>query len=134
MMCDMAQAAMQAGPEAAWPSGVVAHLTGCDACAAAAVELSLRHPPAIMVPPTFAVDVARRARLATPPERQRISGAMVGAAAAAVLTAIALASFGMAGGTPAAVPVAVLLLSAGEAIVLAAWTLHGDIVRARVRR
>jgi hypothetical protein len=130
----MTRSALQAGAEAAWPPGIVAHLAGCDDCAAAAVELSLRHAPAIRVPPTFAVDVARRVRLDTAPERQRISGALVGAGAAAVLTALALASFGTAGATPAAVPVAVLLLTAGEAIVLAAWTLHGDIVRTRVRR
>jgi hypothetical protein len=134
MTCDTTRLAMQTGPDAAWPSGVAVHLAGCDDCAVAAVELSLRHAPAITVPPTFAVDVARRARLDTPPERPRISGAVVGAGAAAVLTAIALASFGTGGGTPALVPVAVLLLAAGEAIVLAAWTLHGDILRARVRR
>ena len=134
MTCDMTRSALQAGPDAAWPPGVVAHLTGCDDCAAAAVELSLRLAPAITVPSAFAFDVARRVRLETPPERQRISGALVGAGAAAVLAALALAAFGTAGAMPAAVPVAVLLLTAGEAIVLAAWTLHGDVVRARVRR
>ena len=134
MTCEAIRAAMLAGGSAEWPPDLVAHLAECDDCAAFAVELSLRHAPAIAIPPTFAADVARRARLDTPPEAQRISGAAAGAGAAAVLTAIALASFGTAEGTAAVVPFAALLLACGEAIVLAAWTLHGDVVRARLRR
>jgi hypothetical protein len=126
---------MLAGREAEWPSGLVAHLAGCESCAAAAVEQSLRHAPAITVPPTFGADVARRARLETPPEAMRISGAVVGAgAAAAILIATALASFGMAEGTGSVIPVAALLLACGEAIVLAVWTVEGDVVRAHMRR
>jgi hypothetical protein len=125
---------MLAGHEAEWPPGAVAHLAGCDSCAAAAVELSLRHAPAIALPPTFAVDVARRARLDAPPEAPRISGAAVGAGAAAtVLSAIALASVGRAEGTAAVIHVAALLLACGEAIVLAVWTMHADVTRARWR-
>jgi hypothetical protein len=133
MTCEATRAVMLAG-DGAWPSDVQAHLAGCESCAVLAVELSLRQAPAIAVPPTFAADVARRARLEAPSEAQRLSGAAVGAGAAFVLIAFALAGVGTAGGTATVIPVAALLLACGEAIVLAAWTLHGDVVRARARR
>ncbi len=136
MTCDMTRAAMQAGPEAAWPSTVVAHLTGCDDCTAIAVALSLERGPVIAIPPTFAIDVARRARLDTPTEPRRVSGVVAGICAAAVLAAVAFASFGTVVGMGAVEPVAIaaLLVACGEAIVLAAWTLDTDVTRARWRR
>jgi hypothetical protein len=120
--------------DAEWPAGVLQHVAGCDGCAAAAVELSLRHTPAIAVPPTFAVDVARRARLETPPGRRPLSGATVGIAAAAVLVGIATAWSGVSAPSAAVVPVAALLLACGEVIVLVAWTLDTDVTRASWRR
>jgi hypothetical protein len=125
---------MRSGGDVEWPSGVPVHLARCDDCAAVAVELSLRHAPVVAVPPTFAADVARRARLEAPPAARRISGVAVGAGTAALVIAIAVASFGTVEPTASVLPAAALLLACGEAIVLAAWTLHGDVVRARPRR
>jgi hypothetical protein len=132
MTCETTRAAMLVG-DADWPSDLLAHLARCESCAMVAVELSLQQAPAIAVPPTFAADVARRARLEAPSEAQRLSGAAVGAGAAFVLIAFALAAVGTGDATAAVIPVAALLLACGEAIVLAAWTLHGDVVRARAR-
>lgn len=134
MTCEAVRAAMLAGREAEWPSGVLAHLAGCDSCAAAAVELSLQRAPAIAIPPTFAADVARRARLDAPPETPTLSGATVGVGAAGVLAGIAAAWFGVSDPATAVVPAAALLLACGEAIVLAVWTLNADVTRARWRR
>jgi hypothetical protein len=133
MTCEATRSVMLAG-DVDWPSDVQAHLAGCESCAAVAVELSLQQAPAISVPPTFAADVARRARLEAPSEAQRLSGATVGAGAAFVLIALAFAAVGTVDVTATVIPVAALLLACGEAIVLAAWTLHGDVVRARARR
>ena len=135
MTCDMTRAAMQAGPDAAWPSPSsriwpAARLRGDRR----RVVAGTRARDAI--PPTFAIDVARRARLDTPTEPRRVSGVVAGICAAAVLAAVAFASFGTVVGMGAVEPVAIaaLLVACGEAIVLAAWTLDTDVTRARWRR
>jgi hypothetical protein len=125
---------MLAGGEAEWPSGVLAHLAECDACADVAVERSLQRAPSIAIPPAFAADVARRARLEPPPDAPHVGGLAVGIGAAGVLSGIAAAWFGVSEPSTAVVPAAALLLASGEAIVLAAWTLHMDVTRARWRR
>lgn len=134
MTCEATRTAMLAGAEGEWPSGVLAHLAGCDACAAVAVERSLQRAPAIAISPTFAADVARRARLDTSPAMPHLSGVTVGIGAAGVLGGIAVIWFGVSAPSTAVVPAAALLLACGEAIVLAAWALHADVTRARWRR
>jgi len=134
MTCEAVRAAMQADREAGWPSDALAHLAECDSCAAAAVELSLQRAPAIVIPPTFAADVARRVRLDAPPETPHLSGVTVGVGAAGVLVGIAAAWFGVSDPATAATPAAALLLACGEGIVLAVWTLNADVTRARWRR
>jgi hypothetical protein len=134
MTCEAARAAMLAGGEAERRSVVVAHLAECDACADVAVERSLQRAPAIAIPRVFAADVARRARLETPPEVRRVSGAAVGIGAAGVLSGIAAAWFGVSEPSTAVVPAAALLLACSEAIVVAAWTLHTEVTLAHRRR
>jgi hypothetical protein len=134
MTCDAVRAAMLAGDEAEWPSGVLAHLAACDSCTDVAVERALRRAPAIAIPPAFAVDVARRARLDAPPEMPHLSAATVGIGAVSVLIGVAVAWFGLSEPSVAVVPAAALLLACGEAVVLAAWTLDTDVTRARWRR
>jgi hypothetical protein len=134
MTCEAVRAAMLAGGETEWPPGVLAHLAGCDSCADAAVERSLQRAPAIAIPPTFAADVARRARLDAPPEASHVSGLTVGIGAAGALAGIAAAWLGVSGERAAMLPAATLLLACGETIVLAAWTLHTDVTRAQWRR
>jgi hypothetical protein len=132
MMCDTVRSAMAERVEADWPPDAIAHLAECDECARIAVEQMLQRPPAVAIPATFAADVARRARLETPPAAPSSSGLTAGVSAAAVVSA---AAAWHAGSDPASVlPAAVLLLACGEAIVLAAWTLHSDVTRARWRR
>ena len=134
MTCEAVRAALLAGSEAEWPAGVLTHLAACDACALVAVEQSLHRAPAIAIPPTFAADVARRARLDTPPEVPHPRGVMVGIGASGVLAGIAVAWLGLSAPATAFVPVAALLLACGEAIVLTAWTLDTDVTRASWRR
>jgi hypothetical protein len=134
MTCETTRAAMLTSGEAEWASGVLAHLAGCDACAAVAIDLSLRRAPDIAIPPAFAADVARRARLDAPPEMPRSSGVTVGIGAAGVLVGIAVVWLGVSGPPTAVVPAAAMLLACGEAIVLGVWTLHADVTRARWRR
>jgi hypothetical protein len=125
---------MRAEREAAWPSGVRAHLAGCEDCAAIAIELWLQQAPASAIPSTFAADVARRVRQEASPERARPSGIAVSIGAAGILLGIAVAWIGVSGEPTAILPVATLLLACGEAIALAAWTLDADVIRARWRR
>jgi hypothetical protein len=85
-----------------------------------AIERELRRPPAVSIPPTFAADVARRARLEArpgPAMRRPQAGLVV----AAGLTALIAAWMAASDGAAAAVPIAALVLTGGEAIVLALW-------------
>ena len=125
---------MLARGEAEWPSDVLAHLAGCDSCAAVAVEFLLQRAPEIRIPPTFAVDVARRARQDAPPEMGHLNGVTVGIGAAGMAAGLAAAWFGVSDRPTVVLPAAALLLACGEAIVLAVWTLHADVTRARWRR
>jgi hypothetical protein len=134
MECEAVRTAMLAGGEAEWPSGVLAHLAGCDGCTAVALESSLRRVPAIAIPPAFAADVARRARLDASPETPHVRGVTAGVGAAGVLIGIVVAWLGLSGSSSGVVPATVLLLSCAEAIVLAAWTLRADVTHARWRR
>jgi hypothetical protein len=133
MTCEAVRAAMAAGDEAGWPSGLLAHLTECEGCAALAVEWTLRQSPPVAVPASFAADVARRARLAAPSPVPRTRGVTAGLAAAAAVSVLAVAWVG-AGHPPALLPAAVLLLAAGEAIALALWSLSDDGFGPRARR
>lgn len=63
-----------------------------------------------------------------------LSGVTVGIGAAGVLGGIAVTWFGASAPSTAVLPAAALLLACGEVIVLAAWTLHADVTRARWRR
>ena len=105
------------------PLGVLAHLAGCDGCTAVALESSLRRAPAIAIPPAFAADVARRARLETPLKRLTCAASRWMSVSAGVLVGIVVAWLGLSGSSSGVVSAAVLLFSCGEAIVLAAWTL-----------
>jgi hypothetical protein len=91
-----------------------------------AIDEALAQAPDVSVPPTFAVDVARRVRLDTPPAQGRVSGPTVGLAAATVLIALMAAWQATSDDPLAVVPLALLVLACGEAIVLAAWSLPGD--------
>jgi hypothetical protein len=132
MTCDAVRAAMAAGDRAGWPAGLLAHVTECEGCAALAVEWTLQQAPPVAVPASFAVDVARRARLAAPPPVPRTRGVTAGLAAASV-SMLAVAWVG-AGDPPALLPAAVLLLAAGEAVALAVWSLSDDGLGLRARR
>jgi hypothetical protein len=134
MRCEAVRTAMLADDEAEWLPDVLAHLAGCDGCTAVALESSLRRAPAIAIPPAFAADVARRARLEAPPETPHVRGVTVGVGAAGVLVGIVVAWLTVSGSSSGVVPGAVLLLSCGEAILLAAWTLRADVTHARWRR
>ena len=134
MTCDTIRAAILAARDGAWPAAAQAHLAGCDDCAAFVVEWTLRQVPSVAVPPTFAIHVARRARLEGRPAA-RSSALTIGLAAAAILLVGAAVAWAVAPAGPSALlPAAALLLACGEAIVLAAWTLDMDVTRARWRR
>jgi hypothetical protein len=124
MTCEIARARIVAAGDAAWPSGAQAHLAGCEDCAAFVVEWTLGQAPPVAIPATFAVDVARRARLEAEPASRRSRALTVGLVAAAVLLAAAVLAWSIApDGSSAALPAAIFLLACGEAIVLAAWSL-----------
>ena len=134
MTCETVRAAMQAGGDPGWPSGVLAHLAECDDCATVAVDRSLQRAPEPVIPPTFAVDVARRARLDAAPDLPHVNRVTVGIGAGGVLAALAVAWFGVSDPSAAVLPLAALLLVSGEAIVFAAWTLNTSVTRASWRR
>ena len=134
MTCETVRAAIQAGDESGWSSGVLAHVAACDDCATFAVERSLQRAPEPVIPQTFAVDVARRARLEAPPEVPRVNRVTMGIGAAGLAAALAADWFGVSDSSAAVLPLAALLLVSGEAIVFAAWTLNTDVTRARWRR
>jgi hypothetical protein len=133
MTCDAIRDVLLAASDATWPSGVLAHLAECETCAALAVEITLQRAPAVSVPATFAADVARRARLEASPPPGNPRGLMAGVCVATVVMAAATAWLGTVGAPDAATPAAVLLLSGGEAIVLAVWASQSDVLRARPR-
>jgi hypothetical protein len=85
-----------------------------------AIDRELRRAPAVSIPPTFAADVARRARLEAPPAVP-MRGPQAGLVAAAALIALIAGWMAASDGLAAAVPVAALVLAGGEAIVLALW-------------
>src|SRR4051812_30451272 len=104
MTCEAVRTAVLADGDAEWPSGVLAHLAGCDGCTAVAVERSLQRAPAVAMPPTFAVDVARRARLEAWPETPHVRGVTVGVGAAGVLVGMVVAWLGLSGSSYTVVP------------------------------
>jgi hypothetical protein len=129
MTCDAIRAALAAGREATWLPGVRAHLAGCEACAGLVVEWSLRQAPEGDVPATFAVDVARLARVAASSGARPRRGPKAGLVAALIAIGLA-AAWQAASDDPLAVgPVAALLFACGEAILLAAWFLTADPFR-----
>jgi hypothetical protein len=135
MTCETARAAITAAGDTAWPAGAQAHLAGCEDCAAFVVEWTLRQPSPVAIPATFAVDVARRARLEAKPARSRSSAPTIGLVAAVVLLAgVGIAWSAAPDESSAVLPAAAFLLACGEAIVLAAWALPSDAVRATVPR
>jgi hypothetical protein len=85
-----------------------------------AIERELGRAPAVSIPPTFAADVARRARLEARPV-PRMRGPRAGLIAAVGLTAIIAAWMTAFDGLAQAVPIAALVLAGGEAILLALW-------------
>jgi hypothetical protein len=125
MICDAVWSAMTATAAGEWTSEMRVHLAGCEACASKAVEWALQCPPVVHVPPMFAADVARRARLAEPAAARRVVAPTAGAAAAGLLIASCAVWMAVAG-TVTVLPVAAMLLAGGEAIVFAAWALSGD--------
>jgi hypothetical protein len=127
MTCDTTRAAILAARDDAWPAAAQAHLAGCDDCAAFVVEWTLRQVPPVVVPPTFAVDVARTARLEPLPASTQSIAPAIGLATAGCLLVGALAWFLA---TEGPLPAAALLLASGEAIVLAAWSLAPDRIHA----
>ena len=120
MSCDAIRSAMGAAGDGGWPPAVTAHLATCEACVDAAIALALAHRPAGTAPASFAADVARAARLATPSPRRRSRGLIAGLVAAASLERGAL-------------PIAAFVLACGEGLALAAVTLNADVVRQRTR-
>jgi hypothetical protein len=127
MTCEIARARIVAAGDAAWPSAAQAHLAGCEDCAAFVVEWTLGQAPPVAIPATFAIDVARRARLEAEPASRRSRALTVGLVAAAVLLVAAVLAWSVApDGSSAALPAAALLLACGEAIVLAAWALPSE--------
>jgi hypothetical protein len=134
MTCETARAALLAAGQVEWRAAAQAHLGGCENCAIFLVEWTLQQAPPVEIPATFAIDVARRARLEARPA-SRSSALIVGLTAAIVLLAGAgVAWFVAPIGPSAALPAAALLLACGEAIVLAAWSLDTDLTRTRWRR
>ena len=85
-----------------------------------AIDVELRRAPAVSIPPGFAADVARRARLEAPPVRLPY-GPRAGLVAAAGLFALIAAWMAASNELAASVPIAALVLAGGEAIVLALW-------------
>jgi hypothetical protein len=131
MTCERVRAAIVSADEAdAGSAAVRAHLAACEACAMFAVEWSLRQAPPVGVPASFAADVARRARVEAGAASRRSSGPAIGLAAAfALLVAAAIASRTTSDGALGLLPMALLLLACGEAIVFAAWSVGADVQR-----
>jgi hypothetical protein len=128
MTCQTTRAAIAAAAAGALPAEALAHVAGCDDCAASFVEWTLRQAPPVAIPPTLAVDVARCARLEPDATRSRSNGLTFGVAAAALFLAAAGIAWRLSPGGPSALlPEALFLLACGEAIVLAAWSFahHG---------
>ena len=133
MSCEAMRAAMHVNGGGEWPPEVVAHLATCDACIEAAIALALRQRPTTAVPASFAVDVARRARVDVPIASGLSRGVLValtGSILAFVVLAVWLAA---AGADRAALPITALLLAFAEGIVLVAWTMQIDVVSQRFR-
>ena len=124
MTCQRTRAAIADAADGALAADALAHVAGCDDCAAFVVEWTLRQPPHVAIPPTFAIDVARRARLEPDATRSRSNGLTFGVAAAALFLAAAGIAWHLSPDGPSALlPAALFLLACGEAIVLAAWSL-----------
>jgi hypothetical protein len=124
MTCDAVRSAMTATAAGEWTSEMRAHVAGCEACASEAVERALPCPPAVDVPPTFAADVARRARLAAPVVTRRAVAPLVGLAAAAVVIVLCAAWMAISDDPATSAPIAAMLLAGGEAIVFAAASIR----------
>jgi len=126
---------MQAKTAGDWPPDVAAHLATCDACVEAAIDQALRQRPAGTAPASFAVDVARRARVEQEaparPRRSRGLLAAVATGSAAATGLIAWVACSDASGV--GLPSAALMLAVAETIVLSAWATQGSVVRSRFR-
>lgn len=131
MSCDAIRAAMQAAGDGEWPPAVAAHLATCHACVDVAIDLALRQRPASVSPPSFAADVARRARLEPTARRGQSHGLGLGVASGIVAAAAPAAWVASSGAVPPGLPIAVLLLILGECIALFALTLQTEVVRTR---
>jgi len=133
MSCDAIRSAMGAAGDGGWPPAVTAHLATCEACVDAAIALALAHRPAGTAPASFAADVARAARLATPSPRRRSRGLIAGLVAGAVAAAAVAVWVAPASLERGALPIAAFVLACGEGLALAAVTLNADVVRQRTR-
>ena len=132
MTCETTRAALQATRDGDWPPDVAAHLATCDACVDAAIDHALRQRPAVTAPASFAAGVVRRARVERPAVRHRSRAAIAGVAAGSAVAAGLIGWLVVSDAAGVGLASAVLLLAAAETIVLAAWAMQGDVVRARV--
>lgn len=133
MTCETTRAALQATAGGDWPPDVAAHLATCGACVEAAIEQALRQRPAGTAPASFAVDVARRARVEQGPRPRRSRGLLAGFSTGSAVAAGLIAWVAWSDASGAGLPSAALMLVVAETIALAAWATQGGVVRSRFR-
>lgn len=133
MTCETARAALQATARGDWPPHVAAHLATCDACVEAAIDQALRQRPAGAAPASFAVDVARRARVEQEARPRRSRGLLAGFATGSTVAAGLIAWVAWSDPSGAGLPSAALMLVVAETIVLSAWATQGGVIRSRFR-
>jgi hypothetical protein len=133
MTCETTRAVIQATADGDWPPGVAAHLATCDACVEAAIDRALRQRPAGTVPASFAVDVARRARVYQEARPTRSRGLLAGVATGSAVAAGLIAWVAWSDASGAGLPSAALMLAVAETVVLSAWATQGGVVRSGVR-
>lgn len=133
MTCETTRAAIQATSGGDWPPDVAAHLATCDACVEAVIDQALRQRPAGTAPASFAVDVARRARVEQGARPRRSRGVLAGFATGGAVTAGLIAWVACSDVSGAGLPSAALMLAVVETIVLSAWATEGGVVRSRFR-
>lgn len=133
MSCEPIRAALRAAGDGPWPPEVTAHLATCGACVDAAIDQALKQRPPSTVPSSFAADVARAARLATPAPHRRSRALIAGMAAAPLAVAASWVWLSATNIEHAAVPVAAFVLACAVGLAATASTLNADVVRPRSR-
>ena len=133
MTCETTRAAIQATARGDWPPDVAAHLATCDACVEAAIDRALRQRPAGTAPASFAVDVARRARVELGTRPRRSHGLLAGVATGSAVAAGLIGWVAWSDTSGAGLPSAALMLAVAETIMLSAWATQGGVVRSRFR-